>query len=30
MHLGDGPTETRVRGEIEIFTSHFPLYAGRW
>jgi len=30
LHLGDGPTETRVRGEIEIFTSHFPLYAGRW
>jgi glycine hydroxymethyltransferase len=30
MHLGDGPTETRVRGEIEVFTSHFPLYAGRW
>ena len=30
MHLGDGEIETRVRGEIEIFTSHFPLYAGRW
>jgi glycine hydroxymethyltransferase len=30
LHLGDGPTETRVRGEIEIFTSHFPLYAERW
>jgi glycine hydroxymethyltransferase len=30
LHLGDGPTETRVRGEIEVFTSHFPLYAGRW
>jgi glycine hydroxymethyltransferase len=30
MHLGDGEIETRVRGEIVVFTSHFPLYAGRW
>jgi glycine hydroxymethyltransferase len=30
MHLGDGSTETRVRGEIAVFTSRFPLYAGRW
>jgi glycine hydroxymethyltransferase len=30
MHLGDGSIETRVRGEIAIFTSRFPLYAGRW
>jgi len=30
MHLGDGSIETRVRGEIAIFTSPFPLYAGRW
>jgi glycine hydroxymethyltransferase len=30
MHLGDGEIETRVRGEIAVFTSHFPLYAGRW
>jgi len=28
--LGDGSVETRVRGEIAVFTSHFPLYAGRW
>jgi glycine hydroxymethyltransferase len=30
MHLGDGEIETRVRGEIAVFTSQFPLYAGRW
>jgi glycine hydroxymethyltransferase len=30
MHLGDGSIETRVRGEIAVFTSRFPLYAGRW
>ena len=30
MHLGDGEIEARVRGEIAVFTSHFPLYAGRW
>jgi glycine hydroxymethyltransferase len=30
MHLGDGEIETRVRGEIAVFTSRFPLYAGRW
>jgi glycine hydroxymethyltransferase len=30
MHLGDGEVETRVRGEIAVFTSQFPLYAGRW
>ena len=30
MHLGDGEIETRVRGEIAIFTSQLPLYAGRW
>ena len=30
MHLGDGEIETRVRGEIAMFTSRFPLYAGRW
>jgi glycine hydroxymethyltransferase len=30
MHLGNGEIETRVRGEIAVFTSHFPLYAGRW
>ncbi len=30
MHLGDGQIETRVRGEIAVFTSRFPLYAGRW
>jgi glycine hydroxymethyltransferase len=30
MHLGDGEIETRVRGEIAVFTSHFPLYAARY
>ena len=30
MHLGDGEIEMRVRGEIAVFTSRFPLYAGRW
>lgn len=30
MHLGDAEIETRVRGEIAVFTSQFPLYAGRW
>jgi glycine hydroxymethyltransferase len=30
MNLGNGEIETRVRGEIAVFTSQFPLYAGRW
>lgn len=30
MHLGDGEIETRVRGEIAVFASQFPLYAGRY
>jgi glycine hydroxymethyltransferase len=30
MHLGDGEIETRIRGEIAVFTSQFPLYAERY